>query len=182
MLRLFVAVDVPESQRLSIERAIHPLKPRLQAARWTARESWHVTLKFLGSTPEVRLADVSEAVATVAEAAEPGETWLTGLGVFPRAGQARVLWIGLDDGAGRLAALAGRLEDAVEPLGYARESRPWRPHLTVARFKVPTPVDLEDAAPVPPDPFPVQEILLFRSQLKPRGAVYEVLGRYALGA
>ena len=186
MLRLFVALEIPEARKLSIEKAVGPLRAGLPQARWTAPESWHITLEFLGATPEGRLPAVMATAGSAAASSEMTASALTGLGAFPGPRRARVLWVGLDDGAGVLAGLASALADGFEREGFAREARPWRPHLTLARFKVPAAVGaaLEAAGPVEIDsgPFEVAEIVLFRSHLRARGAVYEALARFPLGS
>jgi len=180
VLRLFLAFDVPEERRRSIERAVEPLRGTVPAARWTVRESWHVTLTFLGSTPEERLPEVTSLAARSAAVSSPTSSSLTGLGAFPGARRARVLWVGLVD-HGVLGALTAALETVFAGAGFPAEDRPWRPHLTVARLKVPGPVDLAGAGEVDATPFPVEEMVLFRSHLKPSGAVYEPLARFRLG-
>lgn len=180
MLRLFLAFDVPDEHRRSVERAIEPLRGAVPGARWTSPESWHVTLKFLGSTPEERLPDVTSIAAGAAAASSATSSALTGLGAFPGARRARVLWVGLVD-HGVLGSLAADLEAGFVGAGFPSEDRPWWPHLTVARLKVPGPVDLAGAGEVDATPFPVEEIVLFRSHLKPSGAVYEPLARFRLG-
>ena len=180
MLRLFVAFDVPEAQKDSVEEAIGSLA--VTGARWTGRQSWHVTLKFLGATPEERLSEVTGVVEQAASASPPARTSLAGIGAFPGFRRARVLWVGLDDGGGVLGALARTLEEGFAPLGFPPERRPWTPHLTLARFKVPAAVALEpDRIRLDERPFEVGEIVLFRSHLKAGGAVYEPLGRSSLG-
>ena len=176
MLRLFLAFEIPEAQRRSIESAIEPLRPSVRGARWTARESWHVTLKFLGATVEDRLEAVASTAAGVAASSTATKSALTGLGAFPGPQRARVVWVGLVD-HGVLSSLARTLQAGFAGIGFPAEVRPWRPHLTVARLKVPGPVDLTGAGPVDESPFPVEEIVLFRSHLKPSGAVYEPLAR-----
>jgi 2'-5' RNA ligase len=184
MLRLFVALEIPEAQKSAIDAAIEPLRLALPLVRWTSRESWHVTLKFLGSTEEDLLPAVEEAVTAAAATAAAVRTRLTGAGAFPNPRRARVLWVGLEDGDGVLARLAKELEEGLEPLGFPREARPWRPHLTLARLKTPGPIEAALAAApadIVAEPFRVGEIVLFRSHLRPSGAVYEPLARFPLG-
>ena len=183
MLRLFVAFEVPEAQKDSVQKAIASLEPAaVPGARWTSRESWHVTLKFLGATAEERLAEVTGVVEQAASASPPAMTSLRGIGAFPGFRRARVLWVGLDDAGGVLGALARTLEEGFVPLGFPAERRPWTPHLTLARFKVPAAVALEpDRIRLDERPFEVGEIVLFRSHLKAGGAVYEPLARPSLG-
>jgi 2'-5' RNA ligase len=180
MLRLFVAVEVPEAQKDSVQQAIASVV--VPGARWTSRESWHVTLKFLGATAEERLAEVTGVVEQAASTSQPARTRLQGLGAFPTFRRARVLWVGLDDPAGVLAALARTLEAGFAQHGFPAEGRPWTPHLTVARLKVPAAVALEPGEiHLDEQPFEVEQVVLFRSHLKASGAVYEPLARVPLG-
>lgn len=182
MLRLFVAADIPDAQRRAVAPLVAQLRASLPGARWTSDAGWHLTLRFLGSVEEERLDAVSASCASVASsAAGPAEVRLTRLGAFPSARRARVVWVGLDDPAGLLAAAAAALEERFRSEGFPPEERPWHPHLTLARLKVPAPVDLP-AAEVDAGSFTVTELVLFRSHLHPTGATYEALGRFPLGA
>lgn len=184
-MRLFLAIEIPERHRLSVERAVQPLRLRIRGARWVPRESWHVTLKFLGEVPEGRLEEVRAIAASVCRGSRPTVSRLTELGVFPSLRRARVLWVGLEDPGGILASAAAALEEAYGRAGFRQESRAWHPHLTVARLRVPGPVgpSLEEAdvASLDPSPVEVGEVVLFRSHLSPRGATYEALERFPLG-
>ena len=131
MLRLFVAFDVPEAQKDSVEEAIAPLA--VPGARWTSRQSWHVTLKFLGATPEERLSEVTGVVEQAASASQPARTSLRDLGAFPSFRRARVLWVGLDDPGAVLAALALY---AVALSGCAIHPLPERRHADSQRVKL----------------------------------------------
>ena len=186
MLRLFVAIEIPGAQRQAIARAVEPLRAALPTARWVAEEGWHVTLKFLGHVPEERLAVVEAVLAASAApvspdgGSAPAHVSLMGLGAFPNERRARVVWVGLDEPGGVLAALAAGLEQRFAEEGFRTEARPWRPHLTVARLRVPGPVSLSLAGEVVADPFEVGEMVLFRSHLHHQGAAYEALRRFPL--
>ncbi len=147
MLRLFVAFEVPKAQKDSVQKAIASVA--VPGARWTSRESWHVTLKFLGATAEERLAEVTGVVEQAASTSQPARTSLQDLGAFP---------------------------------SFRPERRPWTPHLTVARLKVPAAIALEPGQiHLDEQPFDVRQVVLFRSHLKAGGAVYEPLAGFRLG-
>jgi 2'-5' RNA ligase len=181
-LRLFVAADVPPDHLDAVERATVELRDSLSDARWTSTDNRHVTLKFLGATDPDLLPQVESVVRSAAAAEGPGELELTGLGAFPSATRARVLWIGLNDPSNILTRLASGLERGFAPLGFEPEARSFTPHLTLARLKTPARLD-----PVPEldlsrlEPFELDRIALWRSQLSPKGATYERLGEFALG-
>lgn len=181
-VRLFVAVDMPEEAEDALEAAVAPWRARLDAGRWVGRDTWHVTLKFLGWVRPDLVEWVEEGCASVAAASRPFETSFTGLGVFPSPSRARVLWAGLA-GLG-LPGLAAAVE---ERLGaeFPPEPRGFTPHLTVARFKPPLRMTrhAEDlrATEVGSGAFGVDRLLLYRSHLSSKGASYEAVGEYRLG-
>jgi len=179
-LRLFVAARVPAEHLEEVEDALGGFKQGLQGARWADLPNQHVTLKFLGSTFSDRLKAVAEVCTLVAGTHVASQASLTDLGAFPSLKRARVLWVGLNDPGELLRRLADDLADSFEPLGYAAEKRPYSPHLTLARFKVPA--RLEGLLPVLPrlEPFPIDRIELMRSRLGRGGARYEVLQSFPL--
>jgi 2'-5' RNA ligase len=189
MLRLFVAVEIPEAQRRALASVVSGLRPAIEGARFVGEGAWHVTLKFLGPTEEDRLDAVREVIAGAVPAAGGGPVpvRLGGPGAFPSPRRARVVWVGLEDPTGRLGALAAALDEDFEQMGFPEEQRRWRPHLTVARLRVPGPVDL-GSADLRSGPeglgegFTVNEAVLFRSHLQRQGAVYEGLARFPFGS
>jgi 2'-5' RNA ligase len=180
-MRLFVAADPPEDLREAIEsRVVAPLREALPGARWTRPEGRHLTLKFLGNVADDGVGAVSSAVRTAAAAHTPFEAAFADLGAFPSTRRPRVLWIGVGHGAAEFAAIARSLEHALEPLHFVPEDRPFRCHLTLARFAKPRGVEISPVA-VPTGVFRVGEVVLFRSHLHPKGARYEALERFPLG-
>jgi RNA 2',3'-cyclic 3'-phosphodiesterase len=184
-MRLFVAVDIPDRQKLSVEKAIQSLRLALVGAvRWVPRENWHATLKFLGEVPDERVADLSSVLAAVTSAAPATTTALTDVGAFPGLNRARVLWVGLDDPGARLASLATALEVSLGEAGFRQESRALHPHVTLARIRAPIPIAriVEKAGPYALDrePFAVGRVVLYRSRLNRTGAVYEPVAEFPL--
>lgn len=187
-LRLFLAVDVPDEAKAGLERALAPYRSRVPGARWTGREGWHVTLKFLGGTPPRLLDPVRTAARAAAAAAAPMRAVLTEVGAFPTPRRPRVVWAGIGDAAGGpcegLVALAAALEASLGEW-FVPEHRAFTPHLTVARLG--TPRDLAEHAPglvglaVPSEPFAIDRLVLYRSHLSRVGARYEALESWALG-
>jgi 2'-5' RNA ligase len=179
-LRLFLAVEVPHRQRLSVEAASEPLRLELHGARWTAPELWHVTLRFFGEVPEDRLAEVQEVILRAVTGTGKVESQLTDIGAFPSLNRARVLWVGIADPAHALADLAVRVE-----VGWPDgRSRPLHAHLTLARFNHPVrlraavekfrPFDLDRS------PFSIEKATLYRSHLGRGGPRYEPLAEFPL--
>jgi 2'-5' RNA ligase len=93
----------------------------------------HVTLRFLGPTPKERIAELSAIVDDAAASVAPFRVSIRGSGAFPSARRPRTLWLGIDDGAATLAALARRFDDGLAKAGWPIDDRPIRAHLTLAR-------------------------------------------------
>lgn len=167
--RCFVALTLPAE----IRRALIALQPAGEGLRRVPEEQLHLTLHFLGP------ADVAVARAALESVAlEPLPLTLTGTGAFAhRHGGA--LWVGvrLTDG---LTALHQRVGEALATTGYTPSSRPFHPHLTVARWKRGrAPRAFLDQA-VPPLAFQPDALTLFTSELTPSGAVHRVAWRHEL--
>jgi len=137
--RLFVAVPLAENVRTVIRELMEtvagaPIDERAHGQpRWVSVEGLHLTLRFLGATPDDRQHDLAVALAATVQGAAPFRVVLSGGGAFPNPGRPRVLWIGIAEGAAELADLARRLETELKPLGWPPEGRPFAPHLTLAR-------------------------------------------------
>jgi 2'-5' RNA ligase len=176
-----VAVEVPEEAKRAVDEAFAPWRERFPKARWSPIENWHVTLKFLGSTWPRLTGWLHERVRAAAAAHPAFETRVTGIGCFPSPGRARVLWAGLDDRSGRMAALALDLDEALAS-EFKRENRAFRAHLTVARSDPPLRLPEGFAgAPVETEPFAVDHVVLFRSHLRRPAPLYEPLATFPLG-
>jgi RNA 2',3'-cyclic 3'-phosphodiesterase len=183
-VRLFVAVDVPDAIKTAIERdVVEPLRPVLSGARWSRPEGRHLTLKFLGEVPAgdgSRVGVVGKAVSEAASEHVRFDAAFDILGGFPNLRRPRVLWLGIGPGSDELTALAASIEQSLGPLGFPSEDRPFHPHFTLARFPKPSVVGEMPEPAVPQQAFAVNELILFRSQLHPKGARYTALERFPL--
>ena len=179
MVRTFVAVDLPEE-----------IRERARESRTTLAESGgrlsivdpgnlHITVKFLGEVAPETIEAVIEALRAVRAA--PFELTV-GCAACNSPRRPRVVWCDITD-AGESAALARQVDDLLEPLGFTRERRPFRPHVTLARVKEFHPSLLRQVDCMPREPlgrFRVESIKLKKSTLTPRGAIYEDLAEVAL--
>lgn len=171
---------MPDRQKSSVEAAVATLRESLAGARWTSQQTWHVTLKFFGEVAEDRLPSIEAGVGRAVAGARAVRSRLLDVGAFPSMKRARVLWVGIEDPGGVLAALAERIgsECGLE------DDRPLHPHLTLARFKVPASigplVDRFRPYALDPEPFAIDRVILFRSFPGPRGSRYTELGSWEL--
>jgi RNA 2',3'-cyclic 3'-phosphodiesterase len=134
--RLFVAVPLSEPARVAVAEVVERIQagePAGRGVRWVRLDGLHVTLRFLGPTAESRVSDVAAAVASAADGVPRFDIRIAGADAFPAVGRPRTIWLDLDRGGDELAALAGRLDDALADAGWERERRPFRAHLTLAR-------------------------------------------------
>jgi 2'-5' RNA ligase len=137
--RLFIAVPLPDDAVEAVRSIVdqvraEPLPAGARDVRWVRLDGLHLTLRFLGPTPEDRLAPTTDAVRMVAAAAAgPIDIELGGAGAFPPAGRPRALWIGITLGDEALGKLASDLDAALAQAGWPSDHRPFRPHLTLAR-------------------------------------------------
>ena len=135
-MRLFVALDLRDDVRRALGDLMAKLKPLSPDARWVRPEGMHVTLKFIGHAVETGDAEKLDAVRAALAAVRsdrPVEMNFRGVGFFPNAQRPRVVWCGVYPSE-NLAPLAANIDQALEPLGIAREDRAFVPHLTLARF------------------------------------------------
>lgn len=186
-MRAFIAFELPpEITRLAADLQAC-LQRRGLKLRWVRPGNIHLTLRFLGEIPSEQSAAVAQAMGAAALGGASIQLSAQGMGVFPGLRKPRVLWMGLGGQIDLLAQAAARLEAELAPLGIAREDRPFKAHLTLARIQ--TPVDvrmlqaaLEACGGFAPQAFMAAEMILFQSDLRPQGPIYTPLSKVALGA
>jgi 2'-5' RNA ligase len=179
-LRLFAAVEIPDEIRGALAEAVSPLRERFPKARWVSIQNQHVTVKFLGSTYPRLVEWVTETVSSVAREHEHFETRVEGLGAFPNARRARVLWAGLDDTERHLERLAAGMDEALAK-EFRQEKRAFTAHLTVARFDPPVGLEPLEVA-FESEAFEIDRIVLFRSHLRRPAPLYEPIGVFPLAS
>jgi 2'-5' RNA ligase len=182
-IRAFVAVELSPEAREQAAKAIEGLRGLLgDDVRWVHPEKLHLTLKFLGDVDPDQVPKLAQRVAAKLVGESSFDVALGGLGSFPSARAARVVWLGVSAGAAPLARLARKVDAAAARLGVPRERRPYRAHLTLGRLRRPGHVPLERAAPPDSVSFPVNEVVLFESRLSSSGSTYVPLVRLPLGS
>jgi 2'-5' RNA ligase len=180
-MRAFIAIDLHESIRAALRRKQASFRSVSPEARWTNPEGIHLTLKFLGEISEAKVREVSAALKSL-DRFERFTVAVKGFGFFPGAQRPRVFWAGVEAPA-NLIQLAEQVDEAMQRIGFAREERAFRPHLTVARFKVPQPQPALQALLAQEGEqelgnFVVSEFFLFESKLSPRGAEYRKVEQF----
>ena len=184
MIRSFVAIELPPAVREEIGRLQGILAGTGADVKWVRPGSVHLTVKFLGDVPEETIAPLADAVDRAVCGVEPFTAAVAGTGVFPGRKRPRVVWLGLSGNLDILAGLQRIVETAVAGFGFTPDDRPFKPHLTLGRVRSPRGGNqlLEALDALRPQPFSwtVEDMVLFRSELKPSGAVYTPLARMPL--
>ena len=180
--RGFVAVVPPGHVLDAIDVRLAPVRAAYDGVRWSRRDQWHLTLRFLGVVPEVEtvVGALRDALAVVP--AVPA-VQLARAGAFPNPRRAAVVWIGVEVGGHGLAGVADAIESASVAAGFAAEARPFTAHLTVAR--VPKPHDVGSLLSALGDgpvgvPWSVDDVVLVASDTRPTGAEYSEIARVPL--
>jgi 2'-5' RNA ligase len=136
--RLFVAVPLPPEAASEIAAVVDTVRSQglptgAHDVRWVRLDGLHLTLRFLGPTPDDRVEPTVQAITRAAAAIAPIDAELAGAGTFPPGGRPRALWIGVATGAEALGDLARRVHGELEVVGWPADDRPFRAHLTLAR-------------------------------------------------
>jgi 2'-5' RNA ligase len=175
--RLFVGVPLTSAAREELAKRL----PKSIPGKAVPPENWHVTLRFLGQTAREQR---DLFVASLRKITFPAAFRIafTGLGAFPNPRRAKVLWIGIDEGASALVELAELVERASISSGFTAEPRRFHPHVTIARLDPPKNVrHLLTAERRKPVLMHVSAVAVFRSRLGSGPAQYDVIEQFALG-
>jgi 2'-5' RNA ligase len=182
-MRLFIATSFPGEVLRELNSRVALLRPRLPSASWVREETQHLTLAFLGDQPE-SLVDKIAAPLTAALAAIPCfEAHLGGSGFFPNPRHARVGWVGLQPEAG-FTNVARAVREVVTRHGVQLDGD-FKPHLTLMRIRdqwPPASIDLFNRSlrDYQSQPFTVDGVTLYQSQLNPKGAIHTPLRTFGL--
>jgi 2'-5' RNA ligase len=187
MIRAFLAVDLPESYRAGLAVVQDYLKKSRADVRWTNVAGIHLTLKFFGDISEEQVEALAAAASPVAAATPAFTLTAQGVGTFPGPKSPRVIWLGLSGQTEILARLVRNLEETFEPLGFPLEKRQFTPHLTLGRVRSSLGREalrqsLQTMALPEFGQFQVQHLVLYRSTLRPQGALYTPLRRIILSS
>lgn len=183
-MRCFIAINIDDTLKKEIDESVVTLKKGGWDVKWVPSENLHVTLKFLGNTPEDSVQRIKESLSLITPYLEPFTLKLSGVGLFPDKRRPRVIWIDLLDSF-RLKILKEKIEESLLSIGFEREDRPFSPHLTIGRIRSPKGNDsLFNAIETLKDKdfgnIGVDKISLMKSELKPTGAQYTTITEFYL--
>lgn len=179
VMRLFIAIEFPDD----VKKALIRLRKDIPGARWVPAEHIHLTLAFLGEVDETILGRLTGELSHIQSPAF--NLCFTGTGCFPDRRRPRVLWVGLEPEP-RLNVLAAKVRAAVLACDIPQEERPFTPHVTLARLKLPASRDagafLDQHIKKILPPLSVREFTLFQSRLTPQAAVHIPIKIFPLAA
>ena len=175
-MRLFTGLDLPDKVVGSLRELLDRLRPTARI-QWSPPENLHITTKFIGEWPEPRLEELKSLLAAL-PLRDPIPVHIRKVGFFPNPHSPRVFWCGIE--APGLDALAADTDRATGTLGIPAETRPFSPHLTLARIKEKTDLQpLREIVAAQPSldfgRFTVSRFFLYHSRLTPKGSVYTKL-------
>jgi 2'-5' RNA ligase len=178
-MRLFIALDIPAEIRAHLTEYMERARALAPEARWARVEGLHVTLKFVGHADDAVVEKIKATLSTIKVASF--EVKFTGVGFFPNPNAGRVFWAGVD-GGNSLPKLASTIDTAMEKLGIARETKPYHPHLTLARTNSRPLRGLTPLLDEPPQfgTMTAREFFLYQSQPQKGGSKYTKLERFTL--
>ena len=183
-IRAFIAIELPDPMKKDLSFIINSLRPNeYPCVKWVSPQGIHLTLKFLGNIPPEQVPRIADAIAQAAQGTPPLKLQVGGLGCFPNLQRPRVIWVAVTGDVEPMVTLQRGIDQALVPLGFAIEKRPFSPHLTLGRLReraspgeqssigeLITATECEAGSATE-----VNRISLMRSTLTPSGAIYNRL-------
>lgn len=185
-VRTFIAAEISGEVHACATKAIDYLSKCDADIKWVRPADMHFTVKFLGEVDYTGLNEVCRALNKAVAGIEPIEVECGGLGAFPKLERPRTIWLGIDDPDKRLANLVTSVEDAMADIRFRRESRPFRPHLTLGRLRDSRNSDTL-AEQIRTGDFSmrgglvIDELVVFSSELTKDGPIYTTIAHVELG-
>lgn len=185
-IRAFIAIPAPQEVKEFLLQETQDLRRCRAKIKWVGPEAMHVTLKFLGEISSAHLSAAQRVCEELSKDNRPFSLMVHGLGAFPNISKPGVIWAGLLDEERAASGLASRLDSGLNKVGFMKEKRPFKPHLTLGRTKLrEKDEELSGALRAGMDmigpEFLVDRIVLYRSDLKPSGPEYSIIGEYPFG-
>lgn len=178
-IRIFIALELPEEVKKEILEIQRQLVIKNAKIRWVSKENTHLTLKFLGGVEESLMSDIYETINRASKSFNSFQLNLSNAGLFPNKGRPKIIWAGIGGRIPELESLSENCDSAMHRIGFKRENRKFKPHVTIGRIKSLS--DAEDLSQrlndleIDPIEFEAAKINIIKSDLTSSGAVYTLL-------
>ncbi len=188
-VRSFIAIELPEEVKVGLAQLQAQLKSgEPSSVKWVDPFSIHLTLKFLGNVAVDKVGEITKAIEEAAQGIPPFHLKVKSLGAFPNLRRVQVVWVGINGEVNKLNQLQQRIESNLSPLGFTPESRPFAPHLTLARLRDQASSDerqrlgqlIDGTKFEAAHTIKVDSINLMRSQLTREGPIYSQISSVRL--
>jgi 2'-5' RNA ligase len=184
LIRTFIAVPVPDRVKRVKQMLFSTLENEKVKIKWVRNMQIHLTLKFLGFTPDRSVNRLKLILANVIAKYEPFDLTIRNTGCFPLPSRPRVLWLDVNDETNKLDLLVNDLEKVLEVEGFPKSDQQFAPHITLARIRYPqkyTPnISRYLQSSYDEINLPLNRVQFFSSELLPDGAVHTLLGTFPL--
>ncbi|MGQ9693191.1 MAG: RNA 2',3'-cyclic phosphodiesterase [Thermodesulfobacteriota bacterium] len=176
-IRSFLAIEIPAILHHPMEHLQSKLKETQADVKWVAPQNMHLTIKFFGAISPEKLAQASQIIQPIVAQCRPFSITISGLSCFPSPHRPRVIWLGINKGNREIALLQKEIEEKLLAAGFPAEERAFTPHLTMGRVRSGRNLSefhhcLVGNQNWEVGTFEAREIVLFKSDLKPTGAIY----------
>ena len=177
-IRSFLAFELPHDVRKKVAKISGEIKKTGLNAKWVKPANIHLTVIFMGNIDEEDIPGIISKIDNVACLYKNFDISLGGMGLFPDLRRPRIIWLGLDGETDRLSSLRNDLQKSLESFGIKQERRPFNPHLTLGRFRKPVKDRallnkiIDEYGNIGGPEEKLCELVMFKSELKPGGAVY----------
>ncbi len=179
-IRAFIAVEIDKTNKQRLSKLISDLKKSNTDIKWVSEHQMHLTLKFLGNIEQDRVQVISDALKSIADNFKGFDIRLSKIGAFPNLRRPRVIWLDIDKGAEELKSLSSKIEIELEKIGFKKEKREFKSHLTLGRVR--SLKNIENLEKIinktdfqPLNEIKIDKLVLFQSTLTPKGATYTQL-------
>ncbi len=185
-IRSFLAFELPAHMKETVSKVSEDLRTLPMNIRWVKPGNIHLTVIFMGNIPMDILPQLGEEVQRVCSLYGPFGITIDGVGIFGSKKSPRVLWVGVEGDIERMSFFKKALEKRLRGLGIKGENRKFNPHLTLGRFKKgPSSFEALDHIQrkyggLTSKPGQLNELILYKSELKPGGAVYTKISSWPL--
>jgi len=184
LLRTFIAISVPPAVKSVKQMLISTMEDEKAQIRWVKHNNLHLTVKFLGFTPENEIENISHEIKRLVKSHSSFRLSVTGTGTFPSNIKPSVLFLGIDGDLKQLSSLVDDTEELFLKKGYPKLNDNFIPHITLARIKYPQKYTPDTTSFLNSSydsvDFPVNHLQFFSSEILPEGVFYNLLGTFPL--